>query len=136
MKTLTIEWKHLESDGATCDRCGYTGRALRKTVRALRRDCRPQRVAIKFIETKLPPSRLAKSNVILFNGVPLEIALGDAKVRANECGSCSTLVGEAARCRAVQRGGKTYDAIPEEWIWEAACRVAGYQCSARAACRR
>ena len=136
MKTLTIEWKHLEKDGLTCTRCGDTGRSLRSAVRAMRRRCRPCGVAIQFIETKLPARRLKESNTILFNGVPLETALGDAKVRANDCGSCSTLVGEAAQCRAVQRRGKTYEAIPEDMIWEAACRVAGCECPADAACRR
>jgi hypothetical protein len=135
MKTLTIEWKHLEQDGLTCTRCGDTGRTLRNAVRAMRRRCRPCGVTIKFIETKLPARRLKESNTILFNGVPLETALGDAKVRANDCGSCSTLVGKASRCRAVQRRGKTYEAIPEELIWEAACRVAGCACPADAACR-
>ena len=136
MKTLTIEWKHLEQDGLTCTRCGDTGRSLRSAVRAMRRQCRPCGIDIKFTETKLPARRLKESNAILFNGVPLETALGDAKVRANECGSCSTLVGEASQCRAVRRGGKTYEAIPEELIREAACRVAGCECPEDAACRR
>lgn len=124
MKTLTIEWKHLDRDGDTCDRCGNTGRTLRKTVSALRRQCRPCGVAIKLIETKLPARRLQESNAILFNGVPLEIALGDAKVRESDCGSCATLLGQASQCRAVERRGKTYEAIPEKLIREAACRVA------------
>lgn len=133
MKTLTIEWKHLEQDGVTCIRCGDTGRSLRSAVRDMRRQCRRCGVAIKFIETKLPADSLQDSNTILFNGVPLEIGLGDAKVGANDCDSCSTLVGEASQCRTVERRGKTYDAIPEEMIWEAACRVAGCECPSGAA---
>ncbi len=131
MKTLTIEWKHLEMDGLTCTRCGDTGRSLRRTVRAMRRRCRSCGVDIKFVETKLPARRLKESNAILFNGTPLETLLGDAKVRANDCDSCSTLVGEASQCRTIHRGGKIYDAIPEELIWEAARRAAGCQCAGR-----
>jgi Domain of unknown function (DUF2703) len=135
MKTLTIEWKHLDRDGETCDRCGDTGRALRRTVQAMRRQCRASGIVIKFRETKLPARRLKESNTILFNGVPLETALGDANVRANACGSCSTLVGQAAECRTVRRRGKTYEAIPDALIWEAACRVACCTCPAAAACQ-
>lgn len=136
MKTLTIEWKHLDRDGNTCDRCGDTGRTLRKTVRTMRRRCRPCGVAIKLIETRLPARRLKESNMILFNGVPLETALGDAMVRKNDCGSCSTLVGQAAQCRAVQRRGKTFEAIPDKLIQEAACRVANCDCPLDAARHR
>ena len=136
MKTLTIEWKHLDRDGDTCDRCGDTGRTLRKTVRFMRRHCRPCGVAIKLIETKLPARRLKESNMILFNGVPLETALGDAKESASTCGSCSTLVGQASQCRTVRRGSKTYEAIPEKLIREAACRVADCECPVEAASHR
>ena len=128
MKTLTIEWKHLDRDGETCDRCGDTGRALRKTVQAMRRRCRASGIVIKYRETKLPSRRLKESNTILFNGLPLERAIGNARVRETDCGSCSALVGEDAQCRTVERRGHAYEAIPGALIREAACRVADCAC--------
>lgn len=136
MKTITIEWKRLDRGGRTRTRCGDTGRSPRSAVRDRRRRCPPCGVTIKCIETRLRTRQLKESRTVLLNGTPLETALGDAKVRANNCGSCSTLAGEAPPCRAVQRRGKTYEALPEERIWKAACRVADSECLVDAAGRR
>lgn len=131
MKTLIIEWKHLEQHGATCTRCGDTGRSLRNVVRSLRRLCSSQGVAVRFIETKLPPAGVSESNTLFFNGVKLETALDLAPASTSDCASCSTLVGAATRCQTIERHGAVYEANPEELIREAACRVGGCECSPR-----
>ena len=41
IKTLTIEWKHLEQDGHTCTRSADTDRSLRKAARARRLKVEP-----------------------------------------------------------------------------------------------
>lgn len=130
MKTLTIEWKHLEKDGVTCTRCGETGSSLRCAVEVMRRQCVPYQIHIRFVETKLPVKRLTESNEILFNGIPLESALSDARVSSSKCGSCSRIAGEASDCRTIQHHGETYEAIPTELIWQAACRVVDCECPA------
>jgi len=38
MKTLTIEWKHLDKEGATCVRCSDTGKTLAEVVKDLSRE--------------------------------------------------------------------------------------------------
>ena len=125
LKTLTIEWKHLDREGRTCDRCGDTGTSLRHAVRRLRRCMEPRGIAVRLVETRLPAARLEESNMILFNNVPLEGILNDARVSDSDCPSCGELLGAPTRCRTIERDGKTHEAIPESLICAAACRVTG-----------
>lgn len=125
MKTLTIEWKHLDQDRRTCDRCGDTSKTLRQTVRHLRRCLRPRGIAVRLVETKLPAGRLAESNTILFNDVPLETILGDARAGRSDCSPCGELLDTAVQCRTLEHAGEIHEAIPANLICAAACRVAG-----------
>ncbi len=125
MKTLTIEWKHLEMDGATCVRCRDTGKTLAEVVGELTRECREAGVQVVFRETVLGTNRIRESNQILFNGVPLTDLLPDTVAGENMCQSCCDLLGQETSCRTVESGGTTYEAIPESLIRAAACRAAG-----------
>lgn len=125
MKTLTIEWKHLEMDGATCVRCRDTGKTLAEVVGELTRECREAGVKVVFRETVLGTDRIRESNQILFNGVPLTDLLPDTAAGENTCQSCCDLLGQETSCRTVESGGTTYEAIPESLIRAAACRAAG-----------
>ena len=134
MKTLTIEWKHLDSGGKTCDRCSDTGRALRSTIRELNRKCQRRGVRFRLKETRLTGRRIAKSNAIYIGGRPLESLLPGVKALETACGSCSELLGKPTSCRALRKGGKNVEAVPASWIREAACRVAGCECPTGASC--
>ena len=131
IKDLTIEWKHLDRDGRTCDRCGDTGQAVRQALELLEHRCRPQGVTLQFLDTKLPPGRTKESNAILFNGVPLEKVLTNAHTSENRCGSCSDLLETETQCRTMSHDGKTHEAIPSELIFQAACHFLGCQCGSR-----
>ena len=72
MNTLEIEWRHLDQDGRTCLRCSDTLQSLQQVVAQLAAECAPPGVTIAYRETRLPPEQLSQSNLILFNGVPLE----------------------------------------------------------------
>jgi len=74
MKKLKIEWRHFETGGQTCERCGDTGAALRRVIDELERT---EGVTIEYQETHLLASSIAQSNMVLFNGVP-----GTALLRA------------------------------------------------------
>ncbi len=76
-------------------------------------------------EVKLGPERIAESNSILFNEVPLESLLPDLHVLYNACQSCCGMVGKPVECRAVEFRGKIYDEIPEAAIRAAALKAAG-----------
>jgi hypothetical protein len=123
MTTLEIEWRHLDQDGRTCLRCSDTLQSLQQVIRQLAAECAPRGVRIVYRETRLPIERLPESNLILFNGVPLEAVLPGASASENECQSCGDLCGEPSLCHTVTVGGQTFEAIPAALIRQAACIV-------------
>jgi hypothetical protein len=124
MKTLEIEWRHLDKDGRTCLRCSDTLQSLQQVVTQLAAECAPRGVKISYRETKLPPEQLSQSNLILFDGVPLEAVLPGASASENECQSCGVLCGQPSVCRTVTVGGQTFEALPAALIRQATCAVA------------
>ena len=130
MKTLEIEWRHLEKDGRTCLRCSDTLQSLQQVVGQLASECAPSGVRVEYRETRLPLERLPESNLILFNGVPLESVLPDASASESECPSCGDLCGQPSVCRTVSVGGHTFEAIPAALIRQAAC-IAAQCCEAQ-----
>ena len=53
MQTVTVEWRHLDKDGVTCDRCAETGSGIMELVQQMDVECRPSGVRIQFTETRL-----------------------------------------------------------------------------------
>jgi hypothetical protein len=125
MEELVVEWKHLESEGKTCDRCCDTGQAVAETVAALKDELAKEGVGVTLRETKLGPDRVSESNEILLNGVLLEDLLPGARASENACCSCSELLQLETSCRTVEFGGSTFEAIPAELIRRAARKAAG-----------
>ena len=128
MKSLEIEWKHLDKEGATCVRCTDTGRTLAEVVRELAREYEGSGIQIEFKETLLGAGEIRQSNQILFNGIPLESLVPGASVGESSCASCCDMIGEDVACRTVEHGGTVYEAIPEHLIRVAAGRAAGRCC--------
>uniref|UniRef100_A0A831TXQ8 DUF2703 domain-containing protein n=1 Tax=Geobacter metallireducens TaxID=28232 RepID=A0A831TXQ8_GEOME len=125
MGELTIEWRHYDKDGATCERCSATGQSLKEVVAALREELAPRGVRIVFTETRLTEEQLPESNLILFNGTPLEELLAGAKASESTCPSCSCLAGTETSCRTVELEGTTHEEIPADLIRRAAYRALG-----------
>ncbi len=123
MKTLAIEWRHFESGGQTCERCADTGEALNKVVAALMRELETVGVEVTLTETRLPASAMDQSNLLLFNGIPLENLLDEVEVSTNYCASCSCLTGKDTNCRILVYHGKTYEDVPAELICQAALKA-------------
>lgn len=120
MKRLEIEWKHLEKGGRTCERCGDTGETLRRAVQDLRGELRPRGWEIALKETLLTEKQIPESNAVLFNGVPLEDILPQARRSENCCSSCEELLGLPTMCRVIEYQGETYEALPASLIKDAA----------------
>ena len=120
MRELTVEWRHFEKDGATCDRCAATGTSVKEVVAELSDELAGQGVTITFVETPLTEELMAQSNMVLFNGIPLEDLLGTATSAENGCQSCSCLTGTDTTCRTVEYEGRSYEEIPAELIQQAA----------------
>jgi len=124
MKILEIEWKHLEVDGQTCDRCYDTGENLANEIKRLNRTFEPQDIRIELKETVLDRNQVALSNALLFNGTPIEDIL-DIEIAENFCRSCSDLLGNETYCRTVKYEGNEYEDIPAKAIRHAAYQVLG-----------
>ena len=130
MKSLHLEWKHLDVNGQTCRRCADTGDAVLQVVADLIEELRPQGIEVALTETKLSKEEVSQSNSLFFNGRSLEEVLPDLTVSDNPCSSCADicgcgdLCGTEVNCRTVVRGGTVYEAIPASLIREAALRAA------------
>ncbi|MHB1314226.1 MAG: DUF2703 domain-containing protein [Christensenellales bacterium] len=122
MKTLNIEWRHLDVQGETCDRCYDTGENLEQEVKRLKRALLPQGIEVKFTEIKIDDKQIPQSNTILFNGVPIEDIL-NIEVSENYCASCTTLLGKDTYCRTVAFEGNEYEDIPAKAIRQAAYKA-------------
>ena len=118
MKKLTIEWKHFDNDGKTCERCSDTGANLKKVISELTAALSSQGYSIDYKETKLDAKDMPESNTVLINGTPIEKLL-NASVDLNSCTSCSDLIDSYCNCRTVTFDGSTYESIPEEILKEA-----------------
>jgi hypothetical protein len=112
---LVIEWKHLDVEGATCERCAGTIQEIHRAVEGLKSEGKMQGITIRIRETPLTAERIDESNAILINGIPIEAILA-GMVRETSCPSCSTLTGKSNCCRAVEVDGTEYELIPASQI--------------------
>ena len=124
MRTLKIEWRHLDVAGDTCDRCYDTGENLVQEVKRLNRALQQQDIKVELTETKLNDSQIPQSNTILFDGIPIEDIL-EIEVSMNYCDSCTVLIGKDTYCRTVIFEGDEYEDIPAKAIRLAAYKVLG-----------
>ncbi len=112
MKTVMVEWRHLEKEGKTCDRCARTGQGIAELVQRLQEECRPKGVKILFTETKMTEAEIGQSNLVLINGVPLETVLPRTTASKSSCCSCGELTGKEESCRTIVRHGQVYEPFP------------------------
>lgn len=133
MKSLHIEWQHIEKDGRTCPRCAETGTTLAQVVKDLTEELTPNGISVNLTETKLSKDEISESNRVFFNGMAIEDVLSDVTVSESPCSSCSDLCGcgdlcgSKVNCRAIVSEGKIYEAIPAALIRKAALKAAGYE---------
>lgn len=119
MKTLSIVWKHYDKSGKTCNRCGRTGANIRQVIAELAPTLAKRGVSLVYHEEKLGKDSLDQSNVISFNGKPLEHLIVEAREEHTPCQSCSYMIGKDVSCRAVQHNGIVYEDIPKDLLIEA-----------------
>jgi len=116
MKKFEIEWRHLDKDGNTCERCADTGVAVRAVVEELFGELHASGWKVEFKEILLSEKEIPESNLILLNGIPIENILPKARKSENCCISCCEILGTATQCRTIERDGRTYEAIPAAMI--------------------
>ncbi|MFA5071793.1 MAG: MTH895/ArsE family thioredoxin-like protein [Minisyncoccales bacterium] len=118
MNKISIEWKHFDKEGKTCERCSGTGSNLLKVISKMQKELG---VEISFKETKLPEGMMSESNEILIDGVLLENFIPNIKTGENKCPSCSELIDQpdSCNCRTLNQGEKIFEEIPIELIEQA-----------------
>ena len=124
MRELIIEWKHLDINGDTCDRCYDTGENLTAEVKRLNRSLNPKGISVIIKEVKLDDNRIPESNTVYFNGIPIEVIL-NIRISENYCETCSDMLGKKTLCRTVVYEGNEYEDIPAKAIREAAYKYLG-----------
>ena len=98
-KILKIEWRHPRTGGTR----------ILQMIKDLHTQLKKKNIDIILIEKN------SKTSEILFNDLPMEFLLDEARVRENFCGSCST---------PAERKRKS-EAISVELIKKAALKAAG-----------
>ncbi|EGY23869.1 MOSC containing domain protein, partial [Desulfovibrio sp. A2] len=68
--TLVVEWRHLDVQGQTCDRCRDTGAELRDAIKALSAEFAGDGVRIEYRETRLAPSTSPRPTAFSWTGCP------------------------------------------------------------------
>lgn len=119
MKTIVIEWKHLEKEGRTCRRCSRTAKHLHEVLKEMKGEFKNKHIRVELIETKLPPEQIKESNEILIDGVLLEELTFRTSSSENYCWSCSKLTGKKTNCRTICLGNNTFETIPVFLIQQA-----------------
>lgn len=122
MKLLEIEWRHLDKDGKTCDRCSDTGETVHAAYANLVRELQPKGWEVALKETLLTDQEIPESNSIYLNGLAIEKLLPDTRKSENCCVSCGEILGSPSVCRTLERNGQTYEVLPTAVIVEAAHR--------------
>ncbi|WP_341275816.1 DUF2703 domain-containing protein [Methanoeremita antiquus] len=121
-KVLTVEWRHVgENIDTTCERCSQTGNTLKEVLDEIESFLSERKIKIEVKEKVLENEKIEESNMILFNGVPLEKLIEGMEVSQTPCASCACITGQDdVRCRAISYKGKLHEAIPAELIRKAA----------------
>jgi len=91
-------------------------------IAQLRREGFFNEVDLTLTETIHPLERIDESNPVPVNGIPVEKIL-NAGVTFTDCSYCSTLIGEAACCRAVAMVRDINEALPEKMLRTAILKV-------------
>lgn len=124
MKTLTIKWQRVESEGKTCPRCEATGKEIEKAIHTLKQSMAPLGIEVilekKVLTTEIFAKDVSQSNRIWIGARPLEDWLG-AKVGQSPC-PCE-VCGEA-HCRTLEIEGAAYETISAAIIIKAALMAA------------
>ncbi|MBU0508937.1 DUF2703 domain-containing protein [bacterium] len=122
--TLVIQWQRLVTDkGQTCQRCGDTGKSVRRARKQLASALKPLGIKVVLEKERMSHDQFlaapAESNRIYLNGCSLEEIL-QAEVGSSVC--CDACEGQP--CRTVTVDGLTFETIPPELIVRAGLLVA------------
>ena len=119
---IVIEWRHVDLGDVQCGRCTDTGANLWDVLVELSQEHLLDDVELEVQNTLLPLERIAESNTVLINGIPIEHLL-DANITFPDCKGCSDFIGEPTCCRAVEAERDIFEAIPREMLRAAILKI-------------
>lgn len=125
MKSVRIEWRHLESQEQVL-RCSETGKTIYQLVGDITIEFRKEDIEVTFSETRLPEEKRDQANMMLFNGIAIEKINLDAGDPAPYCGACADPTDSDRYLKVIERGGESLPAIPGSVIRLAARKAAEY----------
>lgn len=118
MKTITIAWQRLLSEGQTCPRCGTTETEVEKAFSVLKESLSPQGFNVVLEKGELTAEQFAQntlqSNSILINGKLLEEWIGGQTGQSQCCDVCGP-----NDCRTMAVDGDVHEVIPSALIIKA-----------------
>ena len=118
MRTLTIKWQRLLSEGETCPRCGSTEKEVEKAVSMLRKSLAPLGIEINLEKVELSVAEFKnnplESNRIWIGKRPLEDWIEGKVDKSPCCDVCGP-----SDCRTLEVKGKVYESIPAEVMVQA-----------------
>ena len=119
MKTMKIQWQRLVNEqGATCDRCGATEKAVEDAFQKLKQSLKALDIEVVLEKNMLSQAMFSKSplesNRIWIDGKPIEELLSATVGQSRCCSACGD-----SDCRTMTVDGKTYEAISGELIVKA-----------------
>lgn len=132
MRVLQIRWQRLvDEKGQTCDRCGATEAAVEEAVTKLKGSLKGLGIEVVLEKTAISPKEFSKdtleSNRIWIDGRPIEEWLQASAGQSKCCSIC----GESD-CRTITVDGRTYEAVPAEFIVRAGLLAGAQLVGARA----
>jgi len=110
---IVIEWRHVDWGDLQCGRCSDTGTNLWNVIVELSQGNLLDEVELEVQNTLLPMDRIAESNTLLINGIPIEHIIG-ADITSTDCQECSDFTGEPIVCQAAEAERDIFEAIPQE----------------------
>jgi len=116
MKTLTIRWQRLVTEGGqTCLRCGETGDTLKTAFNKLKKSLSKLDIEVELKKETLNflifTEDPLQSNRIWIGGKPLEEWIGASVAKSKCCEVCGD-----SECRTITVGLNTFETIPEDLI--------------------
>ena len=99
------------------------GKTVRIAYETLSKELKSEGWEVKLKEKLLTEQEILESNIILLNGIPIEDLLPNIRKSESCCASCGELLGAPTMCRAVEKDGQTFEAIPAAMIVDAVYRL-------------
>lgn len=124
MEKIIIEWLHYDRGGQTCCRCSDSSESIKNVIGKIKPLLKTKNIELELKETLLDEKNIDLSNTVRINGKDIMKLLNEKHGITTACPSCSELIGKSINCQTFVYLCNTYDALPEQMLWEAILKEA------------